>query len=490
MSKTPAGTANSSAWLTLAVASGGQFLSVISTTIVSVALPTIVHDLNATATDLQWIVDAYVLVFASLLATGGVLGDRRGRKGVFMFGIGVFALGSLIAGLAPTVDIILVGRVVQALGPAMLVPGSLNIVRATFHDDRQRAFALGLWSTSSGLAMAVGPIVGGVIVSSIGWRWVFLLNVPLSVVLILISARFVPRLKRTRHYGSFDWTGAILTTIGVAALAFAIIEGRDRGWTSAPILSAFMISLLTLSAFVVVERRLAEPLIDVNLFLRHRFAAANIAGLVVFFAFTGAIVYFSAYFQQVQGYSPVEAGIDVSAIGIAFAVASTLSGHLVGRFGAQWPLILGILVCGTAVIGLLRLQPDTSIGAIWWNFAIFGFGIGLSLAPMASIAIEAVDASRTGMASAVLNSVRQIGQVLGVAVLGALVYAGLPARSGGIKRLDPKGQALFVDGLHNALWVSAVALFVGAALTAFLFWRESRQETTSNALAKNDDHPN
>jgi len=468
------------AWLTLAVVSVGLFLAVVSTTVVSVALPTIGRDLHASATDLEWIVDAYVVVYASLLVAGGVIGDRRGRKGLFMLGVAIFGLGSLITGLAPSVGVLLIGRVVQGLGPALLVPGSLTIIRAAFDEPRQRAAAIGLWSTSSGLALAVGPPLGGVIVGAIGWRWVFLCNVPLAAALVLAAARVVPRLARTPARGRFDWLGAFLTTAGVAVLAFAVIEGQAHSWTSPLVLVAGAAGVAALVGFVAWERRLAEPLIDVALFLRPTFTAATVAAFVVFFAFVGAIVYFSAYFQQVQGHSPIEAGLDVSAIGVAYAFAAALSGRLVGRVGERGPLLAGLIISGAATLGLLRLGPDTGIGAIWWNFALLGVGIGLCGTPMSTIAMSAVDVSRAGMASAVLNALRQVGQVFGIAVLGALVYAHLPGSSAG-QRLDPSQRLLFIDGLHNALWVSGLALFAAAVLAALLFWRAAvgmRGETT------------
>ena len=462
------------AWAALAVVAGGQFLAVMSTTVVSVALPTIGEELRAGATDLQWIVDAYVLVYSSLLVAGGVLGDRHGRKGVYLLGVVAFGLGSLLTGLAPSVGPLLLGRVVQGLGPALLVPGSLTIIRAIFEDPGRRAAAIGLWSTGSGLALAVGPGLGGVVVDAAGWRWVFLLNVPLSAVLILLAARFVPRLPRTPARGRFDWLGAVLTTAGVAALAFAIIDGQDLGWGSWPIVAAFAGGVAALAAFVAWERRLEEPLVDVSLFLRPSFTAANVAALVVFFSFVGAVVYFSAYLQQVQGHSPVVAGLDVSAIGIAFALAAPLSGRLVGRVGPRPPMLAGLVVSGAATLGLLRLGPDTGIGSIWWNFALVGAGVGLCLTPMTAIAVAAVDASHAGMASAVHNAMRQLGQVLGVAVLGALVYAHLSPGSVAGRRLDPRHASLFVDGLHHALWVSGLALLAAALLAAVLLPRRPR----------------
>jgi MFS transporter, DHA2 family, methylenomycin A resistance protein len=460
--------ATAAAWTALVVVAGGLFLAVMSTTVVSVALPTIGRDLHASATDLEWVVDAYVIVYASLMVTGGVIGDRRGRKGLFMIGVATFGIGSLITGLAPSLSVLMVGRVLQGLGPALLVPGSLTIIRVVFEDERQRAVAIGLWSTASGLALAVGPALGGLLVDAFGWRWVFLFNVPLAAVLVVLAAVYIPRLPAARAHSRFDYLGAVLTTAGVAILAYATIEGQSKGWSSWLVLASFGIGAAALAGFVAWERRRPEPLIDVSLFARRSFTAANVAALIVFFAFVGAIVYFSAYFQQVQGQSPIVAGLDVSAIGVAFAIAASQSGRLVGYFGPRLPMLAGLVIAGAATFGLLRLEVNTGIGAIWWNFAILGAGIGMCLTPMTAVAVSAVGASRAGMVSAVHNTLRQLGQVFGVAVLGALVYARLPGISIG-PRLDPAQGRLFIDGLHNALWVCGLALLASAALAAVLF---------------------
>ncbi len=296
-----------------------------------------------------------------------------------------------------------------------------------------------------------------------GWRWVFLLNVPLAAALVALGGRVIPRLPRTPARGPFDWAGAAASTAGVGLLAFAVIDGQDRGWALAPVVAAFAAGTCVLAAFVIAERRRAEPLVDVSLFTRPAFAAANLAALIVFFAFVGAIVYFSAYFQEVQGRSPVAAGLAVSAIGVAYALAAAWSGRLVGRFSERWPLLAGLVISGLAMLALRRLGPGTGLGTIWWNFALLGAGAGLCGTPMTTLALSAVDVSRAGMASAVVNSFRQIGQVFGVAVLGAVVYARLPGGSAaGLP--DAADRQLFVAGLHGALLLSGVALIATAAV--------------------------
>ncbi len=466
------------AWIAAAVASAGLFLAVVSTTVVSVALPTIGRDLHASPTDLQWVVDAYVLVYAGLLITGGVIGDRFGRKGVFILGVAIFGAGSLLTGLAPDVGLLLLGRVIQGIGPALLVPGSLTIIRAAFEDDKKRALAIGIWSMSAGIALAVGPVLGGVIVDGVGWRWVFLFNAPVAAALVLVAALTVHRLPRLPVRSRFDWLGLILSTAGLALLVYAVIEGQARGWVYSPVLTGFAVGAAVLVVFVAWERRVAHPLIDVSLFRNLRFTAANTAAFVVFFAFVGVIVYFSLYFQQVQGNSPLVAGLDVCVIGVTLAITSALAGSLVGLIGERWPLLAGLVISGGATLGLLRLQPNTGIGSIWWDFALVGGGIGLCGTVTTTITMSAVESSRAGMASAIVNALRQVGQVFGVAVLGALVYAHLPGGSAG-NRLDPSQSSAFVAGLHNALWVCGLALLGVALIAAVLTRGKPRSGKTS-----------
>jgi DHA2 family methylenomycin A resistance protein-like MFS transporter len=467
-------------WWTLAVVSGGLFLAVVSTTVVSVALPAIGQGLHANATDLEWVVDAYVLVYATLQVTGGALGDRFGRKGLFLLGTVLFGLGSLLTGLAPSVGLLLAGRVLQGIGPALLVPGSLTIIRATFEDERKRAMAIGLWSMSSGLAMALGPVLGGILVEAAGWRWVFLFNVPLAAILALAAAFAVRRLPREEIRSRFDRLGASLSAVGVALLVFAVIDGQAAGWTSPLVLAGFVAGVAVLAGFVLWERRRDEPLIDVTLFARGGFTAANTAAFVVFFSFIGIIVYLSGYFQQVQGHSAVVAGLDIAVMGVALAVSSALTGRLVDRMGERLPMIAGLLIAGGATLGLLTLGTGTAIGEIWWLFALLGIGNGLCGTVTTTIAMSAVDAKRAGMASAILNALRQVGQVFGVAVLGAIVYARLPGGGATGGRLDAAHGSLFVHGLHTALWVSGLALVAVAILTVVLIPRGNKDNPQRN----------
>jgi MFS transporter, DHA2 family, methylenomycin A resistance protein len=455
----------------LVVVASAQFMAVMSLSVVSIALPTIGRELHATNTGLEWVVDAYQLVFASLLVAAGVLGDRRGRKGMFMLGVGVFALGSLVAGTAPSIGVLIGGRLLQGLGPAIVAPTGLAIISATFTERRERARAIGVWSSGSGLGLALGPVLGGVLVDGLGWRAVFFVNVPLALVIMAVGAVWAPRIPHTAVRYRFDWGGAVLTTAAVALLTFGIIEAPAHGWLSGLVVISLVAGLASLAAFVAWERRQPGALIDVSLFGRAPFTVANVAGMSVFFAFVGAIVYLSAYFQQVQHRSALVTGLCVLPIGLGFFLGAPLSGRIVGRLGARSPMIGGLMLCGAATLGLLRLAPRSPFAAVGWDLLLVGLGAGLCLTPMTTTAVAAVDHDRAGMASAIHNSMRQFGQALGVAVLGVFVYARIPGGQTGGHRLGPTQSNAFVSGLHLALLVSGICLLLAAALAALLIPR-------------------
>lgn len=467
----PISVASGNRWAGLAVASMGIFLAVLSGSLVSVALPTIGRTLHSSATGLEWTIDAYILVYASLMIAGGVIGDRWGRRNAFALGFVIFGIGSLAAGLAPTSGLLIAARAMQGIGPALLTPASVNIVRWLFDDPRERATALGLWSLASGLAMASGPLIGGLIVDSVGWRGIFLLNIPIIIICLIAVKIFMPQPPRVLAEHRFDVVGAILSVIAVGAVTFAIIEGQSLGWGSPVVIGSALLGVLVMLGFLWWERRVPGPLIQLNLFRSPPFAAATLSGMALFFSFIGAIVYFSAYFQQVQGLSALRAGINVSALGIAFAITAPLSGYLVGRIGPRWPLVGGMALTTVAMFMLLRLEVDTPISAIWWNFALVGAGFGISLTPMTTTALASVPAERAGMAGAILNALRQFGQVLGVAVLGAITYSHLGNVNVAGPRLNRADQFLFMRGLNSALFVSAMTLAVMTLVAWILFWR-------------------
>lgn len=451
--------------LSLVILSIALFITVAATTAVSVALPSMGAELGIGESGEQWIFETFVLVSASLLMAGGALGDRVGRKGLFLTGAAFFGVGSVVGGLAPNLPVLIVGRALQGVGPALLVTSSLTIIRAMYTDPARRAAAIGLWSTSSGLAIALGPVIGGLLTDSLGWRWVLLINTPVIAVLFVLAAIALPKLPTTRVSTRFDIAGAALTVVAVAALAYGLTEAPSRGWTAVPVMLAGLGFVVAGGLFLWWELRTADPLVDLRLFRSPTYTAANVAGMVVFLAFIGAIVYFSIYFQRVQGRSPVETGLALLPIGVAFAVGSSVSGRLVSRVGPLSLMLIGLVMAGAGMLSLAWLQVETPLADIWWRFAVAGFGVGLSLTPMTTIAVAAVGADRAGMASAIHTAMRQIGQLLGVAVLGAIVYD--RGSSGG--SLSPSGRSDLVAGLQHAVVFSSVALWTIGGLVAILF---------------------
>jgi EmrB/QacA subfamily drug resistance transporter len=452
------------AGLVLLTVVGAQILSIASATVVAVALPDLGRDLGATGTQQQWVVDAFVLVLASLLIAGGVLGDRHGRKAAFLVGVTVFATGSLICALAPSVAVLLTGRVLQALGPALVLPASLAIVSEVFPDPAARARAIGLWGAGSGIGLASGPTLGGALVDAVGWRGVFAVNVPICLLLLLAGWRFIPVVRPARMTVRFDVAGAVLLTVATASLVFVIIEGREAGWLSPAILAVVAVCLAAGGAFARVERRHPAPLVDLAL-LRHRgFVVANLGGGGASFAFVGCVVFLSVFLQQVQGRPPGEAGLCLLPLGALTAACAPIAGRLTARLGPRVPILCGLTLATVAMTLLtVRLEvalPATELAAM---LALLGCGIGLALPAMTVTAVGSVEQARAGMAAAVHNACRQIGQALGVAVVGTIVFAHAGSVSDGGRRLTDADAVLWTDGLHVALAVCAALLAVGLA---------------------------
>lgn len=447
-----------------------------SATVVAVALPALARDLGADGSEQQWVIDAFVLVFASLLVAGGALADRYGRRAALLTGLGIFAAGSLWCLLAPTVEWLIAGRVLQGLGPPLVLPASLAIVTTAYADPAARARAVGLWGAGSGLGATLGPLLGGLIVVTLDWRWVFGVNAPLCAVLALLAWRNVPRDRPLPSGHRFDAPAAALLTVAVAALVFGLIEGRGLGWTSPAVLGAWAGAALLGWAFLRRERRHPAPLVDLALLRRRPFVAANLGGAVLFGALLGLAVYLSVYFQQIQGRSALEAGLCLLPQGAMTALCAPLSGRITARVGTRAPILTGMAMACLAVLALLRLGPDTSIVELGWALALFGAGAGIALPPMTITALAAAPAAQTGMASAIHNASRQLGQTFGVAVLGAIILTHVgDAGADGLLR---GGLALdWIEGLHVALVTAAAALGLTAVAIARLVPRDTPRRT-------------
>lgn len=504
---------------TLAVTCIGFFMVLLDSSIVTVALPTIQSDLHARLADLQWVVDAYTLPFAALLLTAGTLGDRFGRKRVFLVGLVVFTLGSAICGIAPTLGWLIAGRVVQGVGGAALSPGSLSVLAAAFPIPRERAQAIGMWSGVSGIALAAGPLLGGLLIQVSGWQAIFFVNLPIGMLALLFGLRALVE-SCNPDATHLDVPGQALAIAGLMALTYALIEGQSDGWGSPLIIALFGVTAVLLAAFVITEARSAGPLLPLGLFKSVVFSTANLAALIVGFALLGTVFFIAQFFQEVQGYTPLESGARTLPTTIGIFIMAPLAGRITARVGPRLPVALGGALAGVALLLLTGLTPNTSYGDIWWNFALFGIGTGLMLTPITASVLAATPPARAGLASSMVSTSRQIGSVLGIALLGALVetqeasnlasnfiHLQVPARisdalattiataGAGAAQLHLSvrlplptsafhsiiGQS-FTDALHPSFVTSGVALLLAALLAAMLLGRGG--QTTTQAAAE------
>ncbi|MFJ7629198.1 MFS transporter [Streptomyces sp. NPDC097595] len=435
----------------------GQFMVLLDNTIVGAALPDMQHRLHLELTGLQWIVDAYVLLVAMLLLSGGIFADRFGRKRVYLTGVAVFTVASVVCSLAPSLGWLIAGRVLQGIGAAALSPASLALLAAAYPVPQERIKAIGLWAGLSGVGLAAGPVIGGVLTDAFGWPAIFLVNLPIGVVLLLAGLRHLEE-ARNPNAPALDIPGTALSVLGVGALAYGLIEGGARGWTSPLILGSFTAAVLLLAAFVAVEARRRAPMLPLQLFRERLFTVSNTAMVVVGFALGGSTFFFSQFFVYVQGSSILRAGLQTLPATLAMVIVSPYAGRLAARHGFRIVVTAGLALAGLGLLALGTVHADTGYGNVWWRLAVVGVGFALTMSPLTGAAIQAVSAQEGGLASGISSTTRQIGSVLGVAVLGAVV------------RGRQSGGASFETGLDGAFLTAgaitlATAVFTGLWLT-------------------------
>lgn len=499
----------------------GTLMVLLDSTIVVTALPTIQKILHANLSDLQWTVDAFTLPFAALMLTGGTLGDRFGRKRVFLLGLVLFLIGSLLCGLAPTLGWLLFGRVVQGLGAAALAPGSLSVLAAAFPDPRERAQTIGIWAGVSGLGTAIGPLAGGWLIQISSWPAIFFVNLPVGLLALVVGVPLLPE-SRNPNARRVDLPGQVLVTGALFCLIMALIESSSQGWISALILGLLLGSAVLLAAFLLVESQVREPMIPLRLFGNRVFWVANVTSVVLGFAMAGTLFFVVQFLQNVQGDTALGSGLRTLPVSVGIFAVAPFAGRLTARIGPRLPIVLGALLCASSLLLLTRLEPDTGYATLWWQFALFGVGCGLMLTPLAAAVLSATPPERSGLGSSILNTCRTVGLSLGVAVLGAVVLQqfpgniasqltgrGLPntvsaaiaqkiasagagagqATQPGRLPLSPAalhqavGQA-FVDTLHATFLISATGLLAAALLAAFLLWQKRSARSAEPAGAQ------
>lgn len=455
----------------------GTFMSLLDVSVVNVALPAMQDDLDAGFSTLQWVVDSYTLCLSALILTGGALGDRYGRKRLFLAGLAVFTAGSLLCALAPSTAVLVLGRLVQGAGAAAVTPGALSLLVQGFPERRAQTRMIGMWGACVALAVVVGPLVGGVLTDMFGWPAVFLVNLPLGVIAIAAGWSGITESADPEHAGS-DPAGQVLAVVWLAALTYAVLEAGHRGWDSPLIIGALGVAAAGFAVFVAVERRAPRPMLPAGLFRRPRFAVVTFASFTLGFSAYGTFYLLSLFLQQVQGASAAATGVQFLPYSIGIAVGSVVGGRLGARLDGDKIMLTGYTLVGVGLLALLSVGAGTGYALVGVLFAVLGIGMGLAITTTNSAGVTAVGRERSGTAAATVNAARQTGTALGIAALGAIVNARL-GTSGA--RLDEAAAREFTAGLHVSLLVAGLLTLVAALLIAVV--RPPVEAPTSEAPA-------
>jgi EmrB/QacA subfamily drug resistance transporter len=428
-------------------------------TIVNVALPSIGKELHASVSGLQWVVDAFTLVLASLLMLSGSTADRLGRRRTFVIGLSVFSAGSLLCSLAPNLDLLVLFRMMQAVGGSMLNPVAMSIITNTFTDPRERAQAVGIWGAVVGISMALGPVVGGLLVSSAGWRSIFWINIPVGLIAITLAIKYVPESKAPRAR-RFDPIGQLMMVLLFATLTYGIIEAPDKGWSSPVIIAAFSLAVLAVIGILYLEPRREDPLIDLRFFRSIPFTSASLIAISAFAALGGFLFMNTLYLQEVRGLSALHAGLDTTPMAIMTMLAAPTSGRIVSIKGARIPLLLSGSALVVALLLLTRVEPTTPFSYLFLAYIIFGLGFGLVGAPITNATVSGMPRAQAGVAAGIASTSRQVGQTLGVAIVGALITS----------RVHGVYGSAFTAASHTGWWVlvacGALVLLLGFIATS------------------------
>jgi EmrB/QacA subfamily drug resistance transporter len=459
-------------WWTLGAVAFGLFMIMLDNTVVNVALPSIQRDLGIGLSELEWIVTGYALTFASFMLIGGKAADAYGRRLIFVVGIGVFTVASLFCGLATSGSMLIGARVVQGIGAALMNPATLSIIAATF-PPRQRGSAIGIWAGVSALALAIGPLVGGLITEHLAWNWIFFVNVPVGVLGIGASFLLIDE-SRDETHERLDVPGLVTSGIGLFSFTYGLIEANNYGWTSTRILGAFAIAAMSLATFILLEKYQRAPMLPLELFRNRTYTGANSVVLLVALAMFGVFFFVSLYMQDILGYSAVQAGAAFLPMTLLIILVAPLAGRLTDRIGSR-----GFMTAGMALISLqLLYYSRLGANATFWDLLpamlIGGIGMASTMTPSAAAATRSVPVDKAGVGSAVLNAFRQVGGTMGVAIMGAIVAH----QAGGQRTVDA-----FMHGFQSALTVAAVIAFTGAVV-AFVLVRPHKEVSRAKTEAE------
>ncbi len=465
-------------WVLLVTVLGSTIAS-IDATVVGIALPAIGREFHAGLADLQWVVTAYTLTLAGLLLFAGALGDKYGRKRIFLAGVVWFALASALCSVAPTASVLIAARAVQGIGAALLTPGSLAIIEASFHPD-DRGKAIGAWSGLGGVGVAVGPFIGGWLIQVASWRLIFLINLPLAAFVVVIGLRHIPESRDPNVTGKLDVTGSVLVTLGLVGLTYGLIEGPTAGWLTVGPLAALIAGVALLIAFVLWEWRTPSPMLPLSLFASAQFTSANVVTFVVYAALGGALFLLPIQLQEVSGYTPLQAGIALLPVTAIMLALSARSGALAARIGPRLQMTVGPLViaAGLALFTLVGYSGNY-LTEVLPAVVVFGFGLAINVAPLTSTVLAAVPAEHAGMASAVNNDVARAASLIAVAVLPA---------AAGLTGASYTHPVELTAGFHRASLLAAGLCVIGGVLAAFTIRNPERAKAEAGAAPSSAAH--
>jgi EmrB/QacA subfamily drug resistance transporter len=448
----------------LAAVTFSLFMIMLDNTVVTVALPAIQSGLHASLSQLEWVVDAYALLFAVLLLSGGKLADFLGRRRVFIAGIVLFTSTSLWCALSTSGGMLITARGFQGIGAALMLPPTVSIITQTFAPE-ERGLAFGIWAGVSGAALAIGPLVGGLLVQAAHWPWIFYINVPVGVIGVVSTLLLVPESRDTTAEQSLDLPGLITSGAAMFFLVFGLIESNKHGWGSPLILGCFAASIVLIAVFVVLEDRQRVPMLDLALFRDRTFVGANSVGLLAMCALFGFIFFMSLYLQNIRHYSPIRTGGIFLVSTVAMTIMAPIAGKLADRIGPRVPITVGLVLFGVSLIGL-SIQIDATV-RIWTTFPLLvlgGVGFGLILPPATTTVVSSVAPEKSGVASGMMQAMRQLGGALGIAIAGAIVAA----KTGHIGPRDPRFVSAFVGGVQDVLLFTGLVAIAGAVLGLML----------------------
>jgi EmrB/QacA subfamily drug resistance transporter len=459
-------------WWTLFAVSFGLFMIMLDNTVVNVALPSIRADLGISISGLEWVVNAYALTFGVLLLTGGKLADLMGRRRIYVSGLLIFTAASLWCGLAGGADSLIAARTVQGVGAALMNPATLSIITATF-SRQQRGTAIGIWAGVSALALAIGPLVGGLLTQKISWSWIFFINIPVGVLGVLAARAFIDESKDTSLEQRLDLPGLISSALGLFGLTYALIETNTHAWGSTRVLSLFALAAVSLAAFVVLELRQRVPMLDLSLFRNPTFTGANTVMGLVGLAMFGIFFYNSLYLQNVLGYDAIQTGATFLPLTGFIILVAPIAGRFTDQIGPRWLVASGLTLLTGSLLLFATLDESSSFWNILPGLVVGGLGMGITMAPTTTAAMSSVPVDKAGVGSAVINSARQVGGSLGIAIMGTVIAAQVS-----VSALDPRYPAQFVDGWHRALYVGAAILAAGAVVAVVTIRKTREAEPT------------